>query len=64
MYVLRFVWSYILFDMYIFFFSDDAFLRSTPHSSALDTLLQAVEQNNARLLAQVDSKLVRYSGVN
>ncbi|XP_041482624.1 run domain Beclin-1-interacting and cysteine-rich domain-containing protein-like isoform X1 [Lytechinus variegatus] len=41
------------------FYSDDAFLCSTAHSSALDILLQAVEQNNARLLAQVNPNLLQ-----
>eukprot|EP00057_Strongylocentrotus_purpuratus_P007742 XP_011662216.1 PREDICTED: run domain Beclin-1 interacting and cysteine-rich containing protein isoform X2 [Strongylocentrotus purpuratus] len=41
------------------FYSDDAFLCNTAYSSALDILLQAVEQNNARLLAQVNPNLLQ-----
>ncbi|XP_071478577.1 run domain Beclin-1-interacting and cysteine-rich domain-containing protein-like [Diadema antillarum] len=41
------------------YYSDDAFLCSNAHFSALHTLLQAVEQNNARLLAQVDPNLLQ-----
>lgn len=41
------------------FYYDDAFLCSAAHSTALDTLLQAVEQNNACLLAQVDPSLLQ-----
>lgn len=35
--------------------SDDAFLLSEPHVTAMFQCLEAVEQNNPKLLAQVDT---------
>lgn len=37
------------------FLSDDAFLLSEPHVTAMFQCLEAVEQNNPKLLAQVDT---------
>lgn len=41
--------------------SDDAFLLSEPHVTAMFQCLEAVEQNNPKLLAQVDTVGVGYS---
>lgn len=35
--------------------SDDAFLLSEPHVTAMFQCLEAVEQNNPKLLAQIDT---------
>ncbi|KAM8888702.1 run domain Beclin-1-interacting and cysteine-rich domain-containing protein isoform 2-T2 [Synchiropus picturatus] len=37
------------------YYNDDAFLLSEPHVTAMFQCLEAVEQNNAKLLAQVDT---------
>lgn len=41
--------------MYLSYLSDDAFLLSEPHVTAMFQCLEAVEQNNPKLLAQVDT---------
>uniref|UniRef100_A0A3B5L1Y9 Rubicon autophagy regulator n=1 Tax=Xiphophorus couchianus TaxID=32473 RepID=A0A3B5L1Y9_9TELE len=43
------------------YYNDDAFLLSEPHVTAMFQCLEAVEQNNPKLLAQVDTVGVGYS---
>ncbi|XP_071998596.1 run domain Beclin-1-interacting and cysteine-rich domain-containing protein isoform X2 [Engystomops pustulosus] len=40
------------------FYSDSAFLQSDPHVTAMFQCLEAVEQNNPRLLAQIDPSVL------
>uniref|UniRef100_A0A3Q3WHC8 RUN domain-containing protein n=1 Tax=Mola mola TaxID=94237 RepID=A0A3Q3WHC8_MOLML len=45
------------------YYNDDAFLLSEPHVTAMFQCLEAVEQNNPKLLAQVDTVGVAYVSV-
>ena len=44
----------------IFFVTEDAFLFSEEYFQAMCVCLQAVEENKASLLAEIDPKLVQY----
>nr|KAF6383532.1 rubicon autophagy regulator [Pipistrellus kuhlii] len=45
------------------FYTDTAFLLSDAHVTAMLQCLEAVEQNNPRLLAQIDASMVKGAGI-